>query len=341
MRVAVYYNNRDIRIEERPKPQIGPEELLVQVEASGICGSDVMEWYRIKKAPLVLGHEIAGRIVSKGDKVEKFKVGDRVFVSHHVPCNTCRYCLAGHHAVCETLRRTNIDPGGFSEFIRVPSINVDRGVFLLPDSMSFEEGALIEPLACTVRALRLARFQPAQTLMVVGCGVSGLLFILLARALGAGRIAAMDINEYRLNFSKKLGANAVIHANENVQDKLRQLNDGWLADLVTICTGAPSAVAQSWQYVERGGTIVFFAPPNNGADANIPIADLWKNEVTILTSYAAAPSDITNAMELIGSHKIPVSDIITHRMGLKEIGKGFQLVEKAQDSLKVIINPQN
>jgi len=341
VRVAVYYNNRDIRIEERPKPQIGPEELLVQVEASGICGSDVMEWYRIKKAPLVLGHEIAGRIVSKGDKVEKFKVGDRVFVSHHVPCNTCRYCLAGHHAVCETLRRTNIDPGGFSEFIRVPSINVDRGVFLLPDSMSFEEGALIEPLACTVRALRLARFQPAQTLMVVGCGVSGLLFILLARALGAGRIAAMDINEYRLNFSKKLGANAVIHANENVQDKLRQLNDGWLADLVTICTGAPSAVAQSWQYVERGGTIVFFAPPNNGADANIPIADLWKNEVTILTSYAAAPSDITNAMELIGSHKIPVSDIITHRMGLKEIGKGFQLVEKAQDSLKVIINPQN
>lgn len=341
MRVAVYYKNSDIRIEERPKPQIGPEELLVQVEASGICGSDVMEWYRIKKAPLVLGHEVAGRIVSKGEKVEKFKVGDRVFVSHHVPCNTCRYCLAGHHAVCETLRRTNIDPGGFSEFIRVPSINVDRGVFLLPDSMSFEEGALIEPLACAVRALRLARFQPAQTLMVVGCGVSGLLFILLARALGAGRIAAMDINEYRLNVSKKLGANAVIHANENVQDKLRQLNDGWLADLVTICTGAPSAVAQSWQYVERGGTVVFFAPPNNGAGANIPISDLWKNEVTILTSYAAAPSDITTAMELIGSHKIPVSDIITHRMGLKEIGKGFLLVEKAQESLKVIINPQN
>lgn len=326
--MAVYHNNSDIRIEERPTPQIGPEELLVQVEASGICGSDVMEWYRIKKAPLVLGHEVAGRIVTKGEKVEKFKVGDRVFVSHHVPCNTCRYCLAGHHAVCETLRRTNFDPGGFSEFIRVPSINVDRGVFLLPDSMSFEEGALIEPLACAVRALRLARFQPTHTLMVVGCGVSGLLFILLARALGAGRIAAMDINEYRLNASKRFGAHTVIP-------------DGWLADLVTICTGAPSAAAQSWQYVERGGTIVFFAPPNNGAGVSIPIADLWKNEVTILTSYAAAPTDITTAMELISSHTIAVSDIITHRMGLKEIGKGFQLVERAQDSLKVIINPQN
>ncbi len=125
MRVAMYYNNRDVRLEEIPTPQIGPGELLVKVLASGICGSDVMEWYRIKKAPLVLGHEVTGEIVAIGEGLEGYKIGDRVFVSHHVPCNTCRYCLRGYHTACETLRTTNFDPGGFAEYIRVPGINVD------------------------------------------------------------------------------------------------------------------------------------------------------------------------------------------------------------------------
>jgi len=151
VRVAVYYNNNDVRLEEMPVPAIGQHEMLVRVEASGICGSDVMEWYRIMRAPLVLGHEIAGTIAEVGKDVTRYKVGDRVFVSHHVPCNTCRYCLAGHHTVCDTLRSTNFDPGGFAEYLRVPAINVDRGVFLLSDEMSFDQGVFIEPLACVYR----------------------------------------------------------------------------------------------------------------------------------------------------------------------------------------------
>ncbi|MBN1823885.1 MAG: alcohol dehydrogenase catalytic domain-containing protein, partial [Endomicrobiales bacterium] len=146
MKVAVYYNNKDVRVEERPVPKIGDGEMLVKVMASGICGSDVMEWYRIKKAPLVLGHEIAGDVVETGAGVSKYKVGDRVFVSHHVPCNKCHYCLSGHHTACHTLHTTNYDPGGFSQFIRVPGINLDCGVFVLPVDMSYEEGAFIEPL---------------------------------------------------------------------------------------------------------------------------------------------------------------------------------------------------
>ena len=143
MRVAMYYNNRDVRIEEMQTPHIGPGELLVKVMASGICGSDVMEWYRIKKAPLVLGHEIAGEIVAVGEGVKRFKAGDRVTVAHHVPCNTCHYCLNGHYSVCETLRTTNFSPGGFSEYTRIPQINVDRGTFILPDEVSYEEGTLL------------------------------------------------------------------------------------------------------------------------------------------------------------------------------------------------------
>jgi L-iditol 2-dehydrogenase len=140
MRVAMYYNNQDVRIEEIPIPEIDPGEILVKVMASGICGSDVMEWYRIKKAPLVLGHEIAGEIAEVGEGVTRYHVGDRVFVSHHIPCNTCYYCLRGYHTACETLHTTNYDPGGFAEYVRIPQLNVDRGVFPLPDELSFEHG---------------------------------------------------------------------------------------------------------------------------------------------------------------------------------------------------------
>ena len=204
MRVAMYYNNRDVRVEEIPTPRIGPGELLVRVMASGICGSDVMEWYRIKKAPRVLGHEITGEIVEVGEGVERYRIGDRVFVSHHVPCNTCHYCLNGHHTVCDTLRGTNFDPGGFAEYIRVPRINVDRGVFVLPEEVSFEDGVFIEPLACVLRGQRLAGLKPGQTVFVMGSGISGLLHIALARASGARWIVASDINEYRLRGSKAI-----------------------------------------------------------------------------------------------------------------------------------------
>ena len=185
MRAAVYYSNRDIRLEERPRPAAGPGEVVFRVEASGICGSDVMEWYRIRKAPIVLGHEVAGEVVETGAGVAGFKPGDRIVATHHVPCDACRYCLAGQHPYCDTLRATTFDPGGFSEFVRLPAVNVERGTFLLPDGMTYEEGTFVEPLACVVRGLRVARFAPGQTVAVLGSGISGILFVRLAKALGA------------------------------------------------------------------------------------------------------------------------------------------------------------
>ena len=156
MRVAMYYNNQDVRLEEMPMPKIGADELLVKVMASGICGSDVMEWYRLKKAPLVLGHEITGEIVEAGKDVKKYKVGDRVFVSHHVPCNSCRYCLNGNHTVCETLHTTNYYPGGFAEYIRVPQINVDRGVFLFLKRFPLKKALLLSPWPAFCAGQRMA-----------------------------------------------------------------------------------------------------------------------------------------------------------------------------------------
>lgn len=340
MRVAMYYSNKDVRLEELPKPKIGPGEFLVKVMACGICGSDVMEWYRIKRAPLVLGHEATGEIVEVGKGVKHYKIGDRVFVSHHVPCGSCRYCLSGHHTACETLHKTNYDPGGFAEYIRVPRINVERGVYPLPDDLSFEDGTFIEPLGCAVRGQRLANIQEGQSLLVLGSGVSGLLHLQLARARGAGPVIATDINEYRLNAAKKFGADALIHAKKDVQERVRQLNEGRLADRVIVCTGATAASKQALQCVNRGGNVLFFAVPAQGVDISVPITDFWRNEVTIMTSYGAAPGDLEEAIKLIEERKVNVHDMITHRLSLKETGLGFKLVAEAKESLKVIIEPQ-
>lgn len=341
MRVAVYYNNHDIRIEERPVPKIDKGEILIRIEASGICGSDVMEWYRIKKAPLVLGHEIAGEIVAVGDGVTHYKVGDRVSAAHHVPCNICYYCLKGHHTICDTLRKTNFDPGGFAEYVRLPSINVDRGVFLLPHEVSYEEATFIEPLACVLRGQKKAGIEPGESVLVIGSGISGLLHIQLACALGAGLIAATDISEYRLNAAKRFGANLAIHAEDDVPSLLRKANNGRLADLVIVCTGATKAFIQALQSVERNGTVLFFAPTEHGVTIPISVNDLfWRNDITLTTSYAGSPSDHMVALELIKSHRVNVLEMITHRLGLSETGTGIGLVANSRDCIKVIIEPK-
>ncbi|MCX8118268.1 MAG: alcohol dehydrogenase catalytic domain-containing protein [Desulfobacterota bacterium] len=339
MRVAVYYNNRDIRLEERPVPRIGPGELRVRVIASGLCGSDVMEWYRIQKAPRVLGHEMTGEIVEVGEGVGRFKVGQRVFVSHHVPCNTCRHCLKGHHTVCDTLRKTNVDPGGFSEYVRVPQLQVERGTFVLPEEVSFEEGVFIEPLACVLRGQRLARFEPGQSVFVIGSGISGILHIALARASGAGRIIASDLQETRIRMASTFGADEVLLAKEASPETIREVNGGDLPDLVIVCAGAVSAYRQALETVERGGTVLCFAPLEPELNFVLPFFQFWNDGITLLPTYGAAPGDLLQAIELIRSHRLPLREMITHRLPLAEIEMGFRLVEEGKESLKVVIEP--
>lgn len=340
MRVAMYYNNRDLRLEELPVPRIGAGELLVRTRASGICGSDLMEWYRIKKAPLVLGHEIAGEVVAVGEGVENFRVGDRVFASHHVPCGTCRYCLAGHQSVCDMLRTTHFDPGGFAEYIRVPKINVELGTHRLPDEVTFDEGSFIEPLACVVRAQRFARMTAGQSVLVIGSGISGLLHIQLAKDRGAARIIATDISEFRLNAARRFGADATIHGTEDVPARLRELNDGRLADLVIVCTAAMPAIQQAVKSIDRGGTLLFFAPTAAGVDVPIPLFDFWRDEISVVTSYAGSGEDLVESIELIRTRRVRVADMVTHRLPLADAGLGFQLTASGQDSIKVIIDPR-
>lgn len=337
MRVGMYYNNRDVRAEEIPKPKIGPGEILLKMRASGICGSDLMEWYRIKKAPLVLGHEVSGEIAEVGEGVKDYKVGDRVFVAHHVPCNACRYCLSGNHTACQTLHTTNFYPGGFAEYIRVPALNVDRGTFLLPDNLSFEEGTFIEPLACVLRGQRTVNIGPGQSVLILGSGISGLLHLLLAQSLGAGRIIMTDINEFRLKTAQELGADAAINAKDDVIGALRKVNEGRLADLVIVCASSSAVFSQALQAVERAGTILCFAPTAPGETLNVPVNDFWRNQIKIIHSYGSSPADNAMALELLKAKRVKVDRLITHRLKLAQIGEGFRIMAESKDCIKVII----
>lgn len=342
MRVLMYYSNQDVRVEEMPVPKIGPDELLMKVIASGICGSDVMEWYRRDKVPLVLGHEVAGEVVEAGKKVRKFKQGDRIAATHHVPCNTCHYCLSGHHTMCETLLGgSHFHPGGFAEYLRVPAINVDRGVFPVPEGLSYELASFMEPLACVIRGQRISRLKPGQTVLVLGSGIAGLLHIGLARALGAGLVIAADTIPFRLKKAEEMGAHLALKADEDLVTSLKKANEGRLADLVIICF--EGFIKPAFETVKRGGTILFFGGASEGATIQKTINDIfWRTEVTLTSTYAGSPYDCDIALKLIKAGAVPVKKTITHRLSMEKAPEGFKAVcaPVEHECIKVIVEPQ-
>jgi len=271
--------------------------------------------------------------------VKDFKIGDRVFATHHVPCNTCRFCLNDQHTICDTLHKTKFYPGGFAEYVRLPSINVDRGTVLLPDSMSYDEATFIEPLACVVRGFHIADIKPAQTIAVLGSGMAGLLNMKLAKTIGASTIFATDITPFRLKMAKKMGADHIINAKEDLVTTIKENNDGRFLDVVILATGAMAAAEQAFQIVEPGGTILLFAPTNPGETMNLDLFEVWNKQVKIVSTYAGSGQDIIDAMDLISSKQLIVEDMITHRLPLSKAQEGFRLTTEADQSIKVILYP--
>jgi L-iditol 2-dehydrogenase len=301
-----------------------------------------MEWYRRDKVPLVLGHEVAGEVVEVGPGVEKFKPGERVAATHHVPCNTCHYCLNGHHTMCETLLRgTHFYPGGFAEFVRIPAINADRGVFHIPSGVTYEAASFMEPLACVLRGQRIAGLRPGQSVLVLGSGISGLLHIGLARALGAGLVAAADTIPFRLEKALEMGAHLTLKADDELIPSFQEANGGLLADLVIICFDG--FIPLAFKSAERGGTVLFFAGAQEGATIPDTINDIfWRTEITLTSSYGGAPYDCADALKLIRSGSVRVEKTVTHRLGMGEAPGGFQTVCAPVEHacVKVIVEPQ-
>ena len=336
MKVSMWYNNSDIRVEELPTPSPGRGEILAEVISCGICGSDIVEWYRLPRAPLVQGHEVGVKVFETGAGVSKFKKGDRLFVAPKVPCLKCDYCLKGHYPQCSEAKDRL--PGGFAEYILVPEQLVNTGSYLLPDGVSYDQATFIEPLACAVRAQRLASIEAGQTVLILGSGMSGLLHIKLAKHRKC-KVIATDINSSRLERAKAFGADHVMDAASDVLEQLKHVN-GRKADAVIVTTSAMTALDQAWKTVDKGGAVVLFAVPGPDKDVVVPVNDFWQKEIRILTSYYCGPPDIEESLDLIAKGNITVDDLITHKLPLQDTGKGFKLVVDGTESLKVIIKPQ-
>lgn len=338
MKVAKLYSFNDIRIEDISVPEVGPRDALIKTKACGICSGDVMPWYIEKKAPLVIGHEPAGEIVAIGKEVTTVKSGERVFTHHHAPCFTCRHCKRGDYVQCETWRKTRIVPGGISEYILIPRTNLENDTLTLPDTLSYEDGTLIEPTACVVKALRRANVRRGDTVLVIGLGVMGQLNILLAKKYGAGRIIAADMVPYRLEKAKESGADRAIDVSKNsLVDSLKDLTNGEMADMVVVGPNSADAMKQGIECAGRGGKVLFFTPAKPDEKLTIDPNELYFKDINIITSYSCGPNDTADALELIEAGIVRAEKLVTHRFPVEETAEAFRLTAEARDSIKSVI----
>ncbi len=338
MKVARLYRYRDIRIEDEPVPEISDNEVLVKTGACGICTGDVMPWYIEKKAPLVLGHEPAGTIVKKGKNVKGVKEGDRVFIHHHAPCMGCLYCKRGDYVQCETWRRSRIIPGGLSEYIRVPEVNLRTDTLLLPDDMEFEVATLVEPTACVVKSLRRASVKEGDTILVIGLGIMGILHVLLAKNLGVKTVIGADMVHFRLKKALELGADHVIDVREApLKEAVMQMTSSKGAEVVIVGPGSVEAIESALEVVSRGGTVVIFTPTPEGETLSLDPNSLYFRDITLTTSYSCGPEDTREALQILSSGAFDPKVLITHRFSLKDVSKAYDLVASRGECLKVVV----
>jgi L-iditol 2-dehydrogenase len=338
MKVARLYSFDDIRIEDDAVPEVGPGEALLRTRACGICSGDVMPWYIEKKAPLVLGHEPSGEIVEVGKEVTSVAKGDRVFVHHHAPCFVCKYCRRGDYVQCETWRSSRIIPGGVSEYVLIPSVNLENDTLSLSGEMSFEDGALIEPAACVVKGLKRAAVRRGDTVLVIGLGVMGIMNVAIARHFGAGRVIGADMVKFRLEKAIEAGADDVIDVSaRDLAEALGEITKGEMAELVIVGPNSAEVMMRGMRCVRPGGQVLFFTPAKPGEKLLVDPNHLYFNDINIITSYSCGPADTADALELIEKGVISAARIVTHRFPVEKTGEAFRLTAAAGDSLKCMI----
>ncbi|BDC00154.1 zinc-dependent dehydrogenase [Saccharolobus caldissimus] len=336
MKSIVLENGKAV-LKELPIPKLQEGDVLVKMKACGLCGTDIEKMCgQYTASQPILGHEPAGIIAES--TVDWLKPGDRVFAHHHVPCYECYYCKKGSPTMCPYYRKTNLDPGGFSEYFRVPAWNVKRGGILkLPVNVSFDEGAFIEPLATVIRAQRRVRIDEGDTIFIVGAGPMGLLHAMMAKVNKAGFIITSDISDFRVEFAYKIGVDYSLNSKKvDVVEEVRKLTDGRGADVSIIAAGSPSAILTGLKAVRRGGRVLLFGVPYKGTILNYDISDLLNNEISIISSNAAVEEDTREALNLLALKKIDVTKLITHRFPLTEFENAVR-VAKEGNSIKVII----
>lgn len=328
----------EIRIIEKPTVQSG--EILVRMHACGVCGSDLEKIYGQYSQPSMrLGHEPSGIISQIGENVKNFKKDDRVFVHHHVPCYSCHFCLHGNETMCQKYSETNLSPCGLAEEFVVPEWNVSHGgVIKIPDTMSFDEAAMIEPLACCVRAWNKIKIKKGDAVAIFGAGPTGMMHVMLSQVYEMNEIFCFDVNDFRLSFAKKFGITESIKSTDSMAyEKILAKTQNRGIDIAIVATGNINAISQAIEFVRKGGTVVLFGVPTKDAKLQLDVSKVYSKEITIVPSYAASESDTLAAFRLIQDNKVQVKRLITHRFDLAESKKALECAHQVNDTMKIII----
>jgi L-iditol 2-dehydrogenase len=316
-------------------------DILVKMKACGICGSDLEKIYgQYGMTSARLGHEPSGIVLAIGNKVKGIKIGDRVFVHHHVSCNSCHYCRHGNNTMCEYYQKSNIDPCGLSDKFIVPAWNVERGgVLRLPDRITYEQASLIEPLACCLRALHKIPFQKGDDLVIFGAGPAGIMLLTLAKLAGAGKIFVVDINHFRLDFSRKFNSDTYFlnAQTENYSKIIKDNTNNRGVDVSIVATSSLTALSNAFEITRKGGYIILFGVPSKDSQFPLEASKLYSNELSIIPSYAASELETNEALNLLAERKINLDFLITHKYTLEQSPNAFFCAHLAKDCMKVII----
>ncbi|MEM3670118.1 MAG: alcohol dehydrogenase catalytic domain-containing protein [Thermoprotei archaeon] len=326
---AAVISDVGLRVIETEIPRISRGEVLVKMESCGLCGTDIEKLEgRYTASMPVIGHEAAGIVEDSGDTNLGLKKGDRIFPHHHVPCYKCWNCTHGSTTMCDMYRKTNIFPGGFSEYFRVPSWNVEHGGILrVPSEVSFDQASMIEPLACVVRSVRRCGLQGDEKVLIVGAGPMGLLHAQLISATTECTVALSEQSEFRRKFLTELGF-----------EEFNSATGVSGFDVAVVAAGHPSAVAFAFKNIRRGGKVVLFGVPYRGSVLQYELADILNNEQTLLSSNAADDRDTEQALELIASGRVHPEALITHRFPLAQVDKAVEAA-KSTSAMKIVITP--
>ena len=316
-----------VEVTELPVPTIGPGELLLAMRACGLCGSDLAKIFGKTplKPPVPLGHELVGVVKAVGEGVQRFAPGDRLAVAHHVPCGRCRYCRHGNDSMCPQFKATNIDPGGFAEFVRIPALQTAQTAFTLPDGFPDDVGIFMEPLACALRAVKRSGVQPGDQIVVVGAGCMGLL-VAQAVAVSGARPICVDLREERLKLARSLGIETTLNVSESdPRTALRSVTeDDGIDGAILTAVNAPMVEA-ALGVLRDGGKINLFADAGDGGRMAIDLSVFYRQELSLTATYSATPVDLGEAIRLLGAGQIRIAPLISHRLDLSRFDEGVRL----------------
>lgn len=340
MTVGVYHGPEDIRLETRPVPVIGPDEVLVRTRATALCAGETMEWYSTRPGGKVLGHEVVGTVVAAGEEVTAVAVGDRIVVNHHVGRMSSHWAVRGHYTIDPFYKHNRLDPGGMAEYFRVSAVHLRTDVHVLPEDIDDDVATTVEPWSCVLGGLKTCGIQPGDTVAVVGAGFMGLGFVHMAPLFGAGTVVASDFSAWRRDKAVQLGATHTIDAAaEDAPALLRKLNGGLLADTVIAAAPTVAAFRAARSLVEPGGTIHLGAPGRPGTVWELDAAEAYFDEVTITSKYSADHRDTHQYLRLLTAGRVDPRPAITHRLPLTSLPEAFALLSAAGESLKIVLHP--